>query len=117
MGEPLGRWLDTVIAANTVPGTVEWLPARRGGIPARVATMNGREFAVARAVRRGGMQQWNVRITGFVWFQAAFLAGSPAAQLHVKESAIGAFRTLKQAKAAVSEARRLLDDHLRRCAA
>lgn len=113
---PLGRWLDTVTAANTPVGELVWLPPASGGLRAEVATVAGREFAVIRSVGVSDAQrrrQWNARIAGFVWFPEAIADKSAAGILGIKESPVGGFQTKRKAKAAVAEAHRLLSDHLR----
>ncbi len=109
----LGRWLDTVTPTNTQAGDLAWLPRTTGGIGGQVVLAGGREFAVIRPVGAGGRRQWNVRIKGFVWFPLAFPERSAARVMGVKESSVGSFQSLAKARAAVEEAHRLLDEHLR----
>ncbi|ENO77998.1 hypothetical protein B447_14834 [Thauera sp. 27] len=109
---PIGRWLDTVTARNTRTGELVWLPAATGGLKTHVATMVGREFAVVRPLQLGHKRQFNVRITGYVWFPETFPEGSPAKVMGVQESAVTGFPTIAKAKAAVAEAHRLLESHL-----
>lgn len=110
---PLGRWLDTVTPANTKTGDLVWLPRATGGIRGQVALAGGRGFAVIRPVGAGRRQQWSVRVKGFVWFPIAIPERSVARAMGVKESSVGSFQSLAKARAAVAEAHRLLDDHLR----
>lgn len=114
---PIGRWLDTVTAKNTVPGDLVWPPVERGGLGTRIATMAGREFAVLRPLGSGPNRQWNVRVEGFVWFADAMPEKSVAGMMGFKESKVGGFPSIAKAKAAVAEVRRLLDEHLRQHAA
>jgi len=107
---PIGRWLDTVTDTNMPRGDLIWLPAPKSGLRSHVATMAGRAFAVVRPVAN---RQWNVRIAGFVWFEIAMPEGSAARLMNIRESAVGGFPSIAKAKAAVSQARRLLDEHLR----
>lgn len=88
---PLGRWLDTVTAANTQSGELAWLPRAMGGIGGQVATVAGREFAVIRPVGSGAQRQWNIRIKGFVWFPAAMPEGSAARVMGIKENSVSSF--------------------------
>lgn len=114
---PIGRWLDTVTAANTRNGDLIWLPRAKGGTRGQVALVAGDKFAVIRPHRAAGQQQWIVRIEGFVWFPVALPEESTASRMGIKESAAGGFPTVAKARSAVAEAHRLLDEHLRRHAA
>lgn len=114
LAEPLGRWLSTVTAKNTVAGALHW-ECHKGGVSKAtyVATINGRPVATIKhqGCLPKGVAPWKADIEGFMW-NTALTPNTAAAKLNIKESPVISFADVRTAKRAVAEAFQMLEQHL-----